>query len=127
MDIPSLLKELPSMEYEFEVDIPGNTTKLQYKGKFKYSIPTLGKQCKISVMEARLNGGVDGVDPVTRLTHYMISYLRYNLDEKSMPEWWVKADYGSNLYDPNVVTDIYQLCVKFEKDWEAKVNGDSEA
>lgn len=127
MDIANLLKELPLMESEFELDLKGNITGLQYKGAFKYKLPNIAKNSQISVMEARLNSGLaETLDPTTRLVHYMLSYLRFTLEEKTLPEWWKKSNYGVDLYDPNVVTELYQKCTAFEKEWELKVHGEQE-
>lgn len=125
MSTDNLPKALPPMETEFNLEVVGNMTKNVYNGTFKYHLPNIAKNSQIAVMEARLNGGVaDHLDAGTKLLHYMLSYLRYTLDEKTLPKWWVESNFGVDLYDANVVTELYQKCFHFEKDWNAKVHGE---
>lgn len=127
MDTTGLLKGLPPMELEFNLELKGNKTGKMYSGTFKYQIPNVLKNSQIAISEARLNGGMaEQLDASTALLHYMLAYLRHTIDLESAPKWWTESDFGANLYDPNVITGIYQKCMEFEKDWEKKVHGSQE-
>lgn len=125
MSTDNLPKGLPSMETEFNLEVVGVMTKNVYSGIFKYHLPNISKSSQIAVMEARLNSGVaDSLDPGTKLLHYMLAYLKYTLDDKALPKWWLDSNFGLNLYDANVVTELYQKCFHFEKEWNTKVHGE---
>lgn len=127
METTGLPKGLPPTQHEFEVEVKGNATKQTYKGTFKFTLPNVESNSKIAVMEAKLNGGLsEGLDPQMAMLHYMLSYLRYTLDIESSPKWWKDSKFGMGLYDPNVITEIYQKCQEYEREWEKKVHGDSQ-
>lgn len=124
MDTSTLPKGLPSVEFNFDIEVVGSLTGHKYIGSFKFTIPNIARNSQIALFEARLNEGLqDSLDPSTALMHYMISYLKFTLDPDSLPAWWKEAKHGYSLYDPNVVTSIYQKCAEFEKEWQDKVNG----
>lgn len=124
MDTSTLPKGLPPAETDIELDVEGSLTKHRYKGTFKYCIPNIAKNSQIALFEARLNEGLqDSLDPSTALLHYMISYLKFTLDPESLPAWWKDAKHGYSLYDPNVVTTLYQKCAEFEREWQEKIHG----
>lgn len=132
VNIKDLAKELPSMEHEFEVDVQGAVTGIQYKGTFRCKIPNVRTQAMIAKHKAFLNGGFDrDLDLGTLNLHHMISYLRYTLiqpDKKKetpagYPDWWHDADLGYELFDINVIEAVYQKVLDFEQEWTEKVWG----
>lgn len=125
MSTETFPKEIPGLEHEFEIDVIGNITKKQYAGKFKFKIPNIRKQSQISVMEAQLNSGVvDQIDPSMAMTHYMLAYLNFTLEES--PKWWSEdSKKGFELWDPNVISTIYNECSKYEREWQKTTFGDS--
>ena len=46
----------------------------------------------------------------------MLSWLRFGLIE--YPDWWKDSNYGLELYDVNIISEIYNKCMKFEDDWK---------
>jgi hypothetical protein len=119
-DLP---KKLPDMEIIFTVDnLEGKLSKKVFSGEFKYRMPTLKGRAQADKMRADLNGGLDAaLDKSVLNFHYMIAYLRFSLAE--FPDWWKRSEYGYNLYDYNVVEEVYKRCSDFEKDWMLKVWG----
>ena len=113
------LKVLPSMEHSFTIDIKGSETGQQYDGTFTYKRPNLRVKSEISKTAARLDGGMTNLDDDTKFLHSILATLKHTLIKS--PEWWEKADYGFELYDLNVIFDIYKCCSDFEKDWFNRV------
>lgn len=117
-------KDIPGLETEFELEVKGILTGQTYKGTFKYKIPNLQKMSQISIMEARLNEGlVDQLNPSTSMTHYMIAYLNYTLT--GYPSWWKESNKGFELFDANVISELYQKCIKYENEWQKTTFGDA--
>lgn len=107
------VKELPHNEHTFTLKFTGEKTGRVYEGTFTYKTPTNRTMIESKKMAARLSEGL----PLDQETAFMINVfaeLRYNLTNN--PEWWVKADYGYELEDMDVVLEIYRACRKFENE-----------
>lgn len=113
------IKALPSMEHTFTVSIKGSDTGQVFDGTFSYKRPNLRKNSEISKTAALLNGGIVNLDEDTKLLHEVLAMLKHTITKS--PEWWDKSDYGYELYDANVIFDIYKECTKFEAEWRDKV------
>lgn len=112
---------LPNMEHKFSIQIVGEETGINWVGDFVYKRPSLQERSRIDVMRARLNGDMFTVDEDVKAYNEAISHLRHTLRE--FPEWWREADFGGNLYDSNVILDIYNKCMAFEAEWSERVHG----
>jgi hypothetical protein len=123
------LKKLPETEYEFSVDVIGNTTKIRYQGDFVGAIPTNRMQSSVKRKEAALNSGLESevtkrslgmaYDPILDL-HYKIAYLTHIL--KSSPKFFIESNYGEKLIgDINLIDEIYTQVLKLENDWYEKI------
>jgi hypothetical protein len=112
---------LPDMEHTFKIQIEGNESKINWAGEFKYRRPSLGTRGQIDVMRCKLNQDLRSIDQETNLIHTALAHLRFTLH--ATPEWWQESDYGGDLMDANVVTEIYSKCMDFERDWAKKVHG----
>ena len=112
---------LPNMEHEFSIQVKGNESQLNWVGDFKYRRPSIASRGQIDVMRAKLNRDLVSIDPETNLTHTALAHLRFTLIDS--PEWWKDSDYGGDLYDNNVIIEIYDKCIDFEKAWSEKVHG----
>lgn len=118
----NLKKSIPPTETSFTIQTEGNLTKTQFEGNFACKIPNVKTQAAIAKHRAMLNGGFDdGLDIGTRNLHHMISYLRYTLTET--PKWWQEADMGYELFDINVIEEVYQRVLDFEKAWFEQIWG----
>jgi len=129
MDTSKLPKELPSFTKEIEINTIGNITNQEYNGKFTYKIPNTRARSNISKLEARMNEGLT-LDQTTSILHYMLAYLRFTIledeSEHILPKWWQESDYGYDLYDTNVVTELYLECNEYENEFNEKVFGKPE-
>jgi hypothetical protein len=114
--------KLPKMEHSFSINVNGRETGVVYVGDFLFVRPTLGDRSKIDVMHKRLNGDLTTLNNDTFKFNEAISYLRFSL--KEFPTWWEDSGMGINLYDSNVVVEVYNKCVEYEADFLAKLHGD---
>lgn len=113
---------LPKMEYEFTIDLKGEESKQKYSGTFRYKRPNLRIATEIDKTRALLNGGITGLSTDTKDLHEILAILRHTLVE--YPDWWEECDFGFELYDLNVVLDIYKETREFEADFEDKLHGE---
>lgn len=111
---------LPSMEFTFNLSVKGNETKKFYDGSFTYKRLNIKSQIEASKMEERLKDQLLTLPGDVNLTCQMLSHLRFGLIE--FPEWWAKNGYGLELYDTNVITEIYKKISEFEEEWSKKVD-----
>ncbi len=118
------MKSLPSMEHAFSVDIIGEETQERFNGNFTYKRPSLGRRNEIEKMIVKLSEDLFSLSDDVKFFNRMVSQLRYGLIES--PEWWVKSNYGLDLYDANVVIEIYKKVMEFETKWETEVYGKKE-
>lgn len=113
--------KLPSMEHKFSIQIKGEESGLNWAGDFVYRRPTLRERTMIDVMEKRMNGDLITIDPEVAAFNQAISHLRFTL--KEVPDWFRDTDMGGNLYDGNVVLEIFNKCMDFEASWRKKTFG----
>lgn len=118
-----MITELPSMNHVFTIDLKGSETGRQFQGTFTYKRPNIRMQSEIAKTAAVLNGGIQGVDEDTIFLHGILATLKHTLIES--PDWWKKEDYGYELYDMNVILEIYKSIKKFEEEWMNKVWADN--
>jgi hypothetical protein len=125
-DVKDLKKSLPAMENSFSLAAAeGIITKKTYDGNFTCKIPNIKTQSLIEKHKAMLNGGLEpSLDFATKHMHNMLAYLRYTLTE--YPKWWKDADMGYELYDSNIVEEVYTKVLKFEKEWLESIWGPEE-
>lgn len=114
----------PSMEYAFDIQIKGEESQIVWAGKFMFRRPTLRERAAIAALEARLNMDLTTIDPDARALNEALATLRFTL--KDYPDWWKDTSYGDDLYDANVVIEIYNKCMEFEANWRKKVLGGDE-
>jgi len=125
-NLADLKKSLPDLDHSFSINVEGILTKKPYSGNFSCKIPNIKTQAQIAKHRAMLNGGFEeGLDVATRNMHHMVSYLRYTLTE--FPKWWEEADLGYDLFDPNVVEEVYYTVLDFEKKWYESIWGTEES
>ena len=112
---------LPSMEYPFDIQIKGEESQTVWVGSFLFRRPTLRERAAIKALECRLNMDLVTLDEDTKALNEALATLRFTL--KDYPDWWRDSEYGSDLYDANVIIDIYNKCMAFEAGWRNKLLG----
>jgi len=110
---------LPSMESTFTLKVNGSNTKQLWEGKFTYKRPTIGTQSEISKTTARLNEDLKNLDEDMQFLHRILAILKHTLIDS--PDWWKNSKYGLDLYDTNVIFEIYKTIQDFEDEWYSKV------
>ena len=113
--------KMPLMEHPFEILVTGQETGVTYTGTFKYKRPSLGERSRIEAMKVRMNGDLELLDEEVRDYNHAIAHLRFTLHD--YPDWWQAASFGIDLYDGNVVAEVYNKCMEFEATWKDKVFG----
>jgi hypothetical protein len=114
-----MVTKLPSMEHTFTISVKGSETGKIFDGTFTYVRPTLGTRVEISKMEAKLREDLATLPIDVNAYVDMIATLRHTL--KDAPTWWKESKYGLDLYDINVINEIYKAVEKFEEEWEKSV------
>lgn len=121
-DSENFLTKLPDMEATFEVDVIGSTTKQPYKGSFKCRILNNRGKSRAEVKATALGAGLDKVLDIQMSNfHFWVGWLEQAIMDA--PEWWTKSANGFELYDTNVVAEVYSKVRKFEDSWREKIWG----
>ena len=110
------MKQLPSMEHEFSINVVGSETQKVFAGSFGYKRPNLGVRRQIKTTEARLNEDVN-LDEEVKALNTMLSWLQFTLT--SYPTDWWKG--GWDMYDFNVILEIWENIMEFEKQFQDKL------
>lgn len=116
-------KEMPDKEHAFDIDVQGDTSGEFFRGEFTCKIMNRKERAMSDKHFAMLNGGLeDQLSLVTVNLHQMIAYLRYSLID--YPNFWKKSDLGYELFDINVIREVYDKVLAFEESWFRDIWGD---
>lgn len=107
------------MESTFTISVKGAETGQMFDGTFTYRRPNLRVKSEIAKTAARLNSDLKNLDEDTKFLHSILATLKHTLI--ASPDWWTKADSGYELYDINIIFEIYKACSKFEDEWTKEV------
>lgn len=130
LSIDTLNQSLPDKDFVFTLKIKGNISKLDWQGHFKGQIPTNGMRASIKRKEAILNAGLETEKRSCDLGlpydsiidfHKAVAYISVVLSE--YPEWLEVTNFGVDLYDKNVVFEIYDKILAKENEWYEKIWG----
>lgn len=111
---------LPPMVHEFEINVVGEETGERYKGTFQYKRPNIGLRRQIKIYEDQLNNGSETLDANIRALNLIVSHLHFTLIE--YPKWWNGA---VDMYDENVLVEIYKEVLNFEESFRKKIEDQS--
>lgn len=111
--------KMPSMEHRFAVQLTGEESGVVFTGDFLYKRPTNTERVLIEQMRARLCADLLNIDQDVYDFSVAASHLKFTLKES--PDWWKDSDYGGNLYDRNVVMDIFAKVKEFENGFKKKL------
>jgi len=110
---------LPEFSFQFTIDSVGEVTGEKWAGSFTYVRPNIRALSDIGRYKAALNGDSQGVEAHVHAMNSVLANLRYTLVD--YPRWWYDAGYGIELYDLNVILDIYTKCEEFERKFEKEI------
>jgi len=111
---------LPDMTHTFKIQVKGRDSQINWAGEFVYKRPALGTRGRINVLRTRLNGDLETIDAETQILNEALAHLRYTLEK--YPEWWSDTSFGFDLYDGNVISEIYNKCMDFEEQWTKRIH-----
>lgn len=123
--IKHLPKSIPDKSNKFSLKAKGSLSGEEYSGDFECKIPNLRDQALIAKNKAFLNGGMEAsLDKATKNLHHMVSYCKYTLI--SCPDWFAETDFGYDLFDQNIVEEVFNKILESEELWLNSVWGDKE-
>lgn len=119
------IKALPPMEHTFTLEnIKGTDTGQMFSGTFTYKRPNLRAKSEIDKTRARLDEGLANLSDDIVFMHSVLASLRHTIVKS--PTWWEEVDFGYELYDSNVILEIWKQCRDFENEYTKKVYGEPE-
>jgi hypothetical protein len=89
----------------------------QYKGKFKFRVPTMGDRVDIAALKAQYLQQLTGVDSDGDNIADALAYLNVTLDAKAdngVPQWWLDSNGGIDLYDFQPLLALYAMARAYE-------------
>lgn len=113
------MNKLPEFEFSFTLDVIGSQTGKRFVGDFVYHRPNIRDNSNIAKYRARLDGDLANIDSSISTLHFALAHLRFTLSES--PKWWSESDYGMDLYDVNVVLELFKTVDKFEETFNKKI------
>ena len=124
INIKDLPKVLPDSEHDFVLESDGAFTKAKYSGKFKFRVPNIKASLTEQKKFAELNGTsveeeLKKLPEDVLIINSMIAFLHATLVE--CPEWFKASEYGHDLYDSNILGEIYTKCKAFEREYTEKL------
>lgn len=113
------LTGLPSMETTFEIDIKGNDTGKQWRGTFTYRRLNYKLKLEAAKYAAILNGDLKTLQQDIKFTNDVLAILKYGLVD--YPKWWEECNYGLEVYDDNIIAELYKKCDEFEQEFRKQI------
>ena len=111
-----MYKSLPNSNKVLNLKVVGETTGLEYEGKFvvKRALSIKDKQ-SIELTKTRITE--DTANPSNSLFAIasMVALLRARLVE--YPEWWKELGFGSELLDENVLIELFDKSENLALEW----------
>ena len=96
------------------IDVKSLDGRRAYRGKFKYSVPTMGDRVDIATLKAQYLQQLSGVDPGGANVADALAYLSVTLDDKEVPDWWKDSQRGIKLYDFQPLLVLYAEARAYE-------------
>ena len=120
------MTQLPDNDKIFDIDIEeGEVTRQNYKGKFQCKcVLNLREKSEADVLQKGFSQGLTNLTEDTLVYHLIVAQLSARLTKA--PDWWIAAGNGSDLEDLNVLYEVYQECLKAEREWKDQVWGAAE-
>lgn len=110
---------LPDMDIPFHFQTKGEITGKVYEGDFVYRRLNRGMKTEASKYSARLSGDLQNLDEETLIFNRMLGFLNFALP--SYPSWWADCKFGNEIYDDNVIVELWKKVHDLENAWIEKV------
>lgn len=116
-----MFNNLPLPEFKFKLDVVGEDTGSHYVGDFVYKVPTILEQDDQKLWFRRMTKDRPEAleDQDSTALYSILSSLRTAC--VSCPDWWKSCDYGVNLYDMNVLAEVFKLKQAQEEEWRNEI------
>jgi len=115
------LSGLPTMEYSFHFSIKGTDTGKSYEGDFTYKRPNYAQKVEAAKLSAKLSGDLETLDPEIKFINSILGHLKFTLI--AFPTWWETSNFGLDIYDDNIIAELFKITDKFETKWHEEVWG----
>jgi hypothetical protein len=111
---------LPKNEKNFDFKSQGETTGLDYDGRFKCKcvLDIAGKH-SLELEKTRLMA--DFANPTTGLQGISLTIATIRAKLVEWPSWWDEGNYGLGILDENIILEIYDDVQKAESDWRSEL------
>lgn len=116
-----MFKQLPEKEFSFDIDIIGESTGQEYKGRFTAKA-TLSIGERVELERAISSFISDFANPTDNLSNLaiMISNIRFHITK--YPDWWDINTNGIEIEDLNLIAEIFSKIMKGKADWSKKIS-----
>ena len=113
------LTGLPSMEFSFNLEAKGSETGKSWKGNFSFKRLNYRQKLDASKYAAQLNGDLATLPPNIKFTNDVLALLKFGLIE--YPKWWEESNFGLELYDDNIIAELFNKVDEFEQKWRKEI------
>ena len=111
---------LPTNDSSFHVKVSGNRTKHVYEGDFVVkTYLTNAELIDVGLRFDTYNRGSQTVGSGVSLLNRAIAELEVRIQKA--PSWWKDSDHGRNLFDTNVVLEIFNKVMDAEAAYGDKI------
>lgn len=118
--------KLPNLESTFAISEKGDETGHQYIGTF--TVKCILSKREEFLADARrrelLGAMADDATVTVRGNAFALSQLFVRIVDA--PEWWVESDNGADLYDNNVIAEVFAKALEAADEWRKKISGEAD-
>lgn len=111
---------LPEMQTTFEFEVKGMDTKKVWKGTFTFKRLNYRSKLEAAKYAAILNGDLKTLQQDIKFTNDVLALLKFGLIE--YPKWWEESNFGLDIYDDNIIVELYKKCSEFEDEYRKKID-----
>jgi hypothetical protein len=111
---------LPSNESSFHLKVVGNRTKNTYEGDFVVkTYLTNSELIDVGLRLDTYNRGSQTVNQGVTLLNRAIAELEVRI--LKAPSWWKDSDHGRNLFDTNILLELFNKVMDAEASYGEKI------
>lgn len=112
--------DLPKNEYTFQFNERGERTKKIYDGSFTVRcLLTMEDIRRVGIKLDILNGGSQTLPPGVGLLNRAFAELDIRIIKA--PSWWKDANDGRDMFDTNVILEVFNKALDAERNWDERV------
>ena len=117
--------KLPAIESTFAIAMKGDTLDHQYTGSFTVRcILTKREELIADIRRRELLGPIaEAAGPTVSNNAYVLGQLFVRIVDA--PDWWKESDGGADLYDTNVIGEVYAKVLEASAEWRKRVGAEA--